>query len=84
MMYKGYEIQAEAITDHARYSLDDNGDIKEYLNDIDCELRITNYIVCDNGDFIDWADTIEEVKQCIDKLEDKTYCKDCDIAKELK
>jgi len=68
MMYKGYEIVAEAITERAEYSLDDEGNLNEYLVNIDCEPEITCYGVCDNGELIDWADTIQEVKQCIDEL----------------
>jgi len=68
MMYKGYEIVAEAITERAEYSLDDEGNLNEYLVNIDCEPEITCYGVCQNGELIDWADTIEEVKQCIDDL----------------
>ena len=71
MMYKGYEIVAEAITERAEYSLDDEGNLNEYRANIDCEPEITCYGVCDNGDLIDWADTIQEVKQCIDELKEK-------------
>jgi len=68
MIYKGYEIVAEAITERAEYSLDDDGELLEYLQNIDCEPEPTCYGICDNGELIDWADTIDEVKQCIDKL----------------
>lgn len=68
MMYKGYEIVAEAITERAEYSLDDEGNLNEYLANIDCEPDPNCYGVCDNGELIDWVDTLDEVKQCIDKL----------------
>ena len=68
MIYKGYEIVAEAITERAEYSLDNEGNLNEYLQNIDCEPEPICYGIYDNDELIDWADTIDEVKQCIDKL----------------
>lgn len=68
MIYRGFEIVAEAITERAEYSLDDDGELNEFMAHIDCEPETTCYGVCHNGELIDWADTIDEVKQYIDKL----------------
>jgi len=69
MQYKGYEIVAEAITGRAEYKLDKYGELTEFISYIDCEPEAICYGVCQNGEMIDWADTIDEVKQYIDKLE---------------
>jgi len=69
MQYKGYEIVAEAITARAEYKLDKNGKLTEFISDIDCEPEAMFYGMLQNGEMIDWADTIQEVKQCIDELE---------------
>lgn len=68
MNYKGYEIVAECITERAEYSLNDKGEVMEFLANVDCEPEPTCYGICKNGEYIDWADTIEEVKQQIDEL----------------
>ena len=74
MIYKDYEIVAEAITGRAVYKLDDNGELTEYINDVDCEPEPYCYgiVYKDNdGDIIDWCDTIDEAKQYIDKLKEE-------------
>jgi hypothetical protein len=68
MTYKGYEIVAECITERAEYSLNDKGELQEFVANVDCEPEPTCYGVCENGEYIDWCDTIDEVKQYIDKL----------------
>lgn len=70
MVYKGYNILAEAITSRAVYSLNDNGELHTYVQDIDTEPEITNYAVEEEtGDIIDWTNTLEEAKAMIDKLD---------------
>ena len=67
MIYKGHEIVAEAITARAEYSLDEDGNLYEFLQDIDCEPDITCYGIVKDGEIIDWTDTLEEAKQYIDE-----------------
>jgi hypothetical protein len=69
MIYKKYEIVAEAITGRAEYSLDDNGELYEHLQDIyDDDLEISYYAIVKNGVIEKWFDTLDEAKQYIDKL----------------
>ena len=67
MIYKKYEIVAEAITERAEYSLDDDGNLYEYLQGIDSEPEITCYGIVKDGEIIDWTDTLEEAKKYIDE-----------------
>lgn len=68
MIYKGYEIVAEVITERAEYSLDDNGNLYEWLQNFDTDQEISYYGIVKNGDVIDWADTLKEVEEIIDEL----------------
>jgi hypothetical protein len=68
MIYKKHEILAEAVTESATYTLDDNGELAEYRESIDREPEATCYAVEYDGDIIEWFDTITECKQYIDKL----------------
>lgn len=70
MTYKGHEITAECVTERAEYSLDDNGELYEYLQGIDSDPEISCYGIVDpeNGDIIDWVDTLHEAKLYIDDL----------------
>lgn len=70
MIYKKYEIVAEAIQERAEYSLDDDGHLYDYLQSINSDPEITAYgiVEIENGDIIDWTDTLDEAKKYIDKL----------------
>lgn len=71
MIYKGYEIQAEVVTDTAIYSLDENGQIDQYEQNMSCEPYISYYGIVENtedGDIIEWFETLEEAKKAIDNL----------------
>lgn len=68
MTYQGYEITAEAITERAEYSLDNNGELHEYLQGIDSEPEVSCYGIVKNGDIIDWVDTLDEAKEYINNL----------------
>ena len=68
MIYKKYEIVAEAIQERAEYSLDDDGHLYDYLQSIDPDPEITAYGIVKGGDIIDWTDTLDEAKQYIDEL----------------
>lgn len=68
MTYKGFEIVAECITERAEYSLNDEGELMEYIANMDCEPEPTCYGICQDDEYIDWCDTIAEVKQYIDEL----------------
>ena len=68
MIYKGYEITAEVTYQRAEYSLDDNGEPDDFLRYIDENTEIITYCIIKNGDIVEWIDTLDEVKQCIDKL----------------
>lgn len=67
MIYKQHEIVAEAITERAEYALDDQGNLSEFLQGIDCEPEITCYGIVKDGEIIDWTDTLEEAKKYIDE-----------------
>jgi hypothetical protein len=69
MKYKGYIIAVECITARAEYSLDAQGEILNFICDVECEPEIQYYSVSDmDGDILDWFDTLEDAKKYIDKL----------------
>jgi hypothetical protein len=70
MKYKDYEITAEVIVERAEYSLDNNGNLLEFLQNIDTEPQIDCYGVYNPNtiEHEDWFDTIEEAKKYIDTV----------------
>jgi hypothetical protein len=69
MIYRDYEITAEVITARAEYSLNDQGEPEELLQDIDMEAEeVTAYCIVKNGDVINWVDTLDDARQYINKL----------------
>lgn len=68
MTYKDYEIGAEVITERAEYTLDDEGNLKDYVQYIDSEPEISCYSISKDDEIIDWVDSLKEAKRYIEDL----------------
>ena len=77
MTYKGYEIQAEAYIESGIYSLDDEGYLQEFLQEVDIEPTIDSYCVIQgegggskygSGEEREWFSSITECKGYIDVI----------------
>lgn len=69
MIYRGYTIQAEAITGRTVFNLNEDGTLGTPDRNIDTIPEIDCYEVTNDKDpdFVEWTSTKEEARQLIDE-----------------
>jgi hypothetical protein len=66
MTYKGYTIYAEVQTESSVYTLNEDGNLDEHQRYMDIEPEIRFYGI-DTEEWCEWFDTLDELKEFIDK-----------------